>query len=440
MREETRQKEVVMRHRKNCTAVLGIGALVLLWMVHPANGQQSEPKVLTLQQAERMALENHPGIRAASERVKVQEAVVARAKAGYYPTAGIRGSYENKPAVENPSADKNLFNTSGQVSWLVSDFGRREGNIRREHDTLEARKFGEQTSVEGVVFGVRRAFFEYLRAEALVRVEQDTVKDRETLVRQAQGFFEVGTRPKIDVARAEASLFAAKAGLIGAQNGVRIAWARLKGAMGVTSFPERPVAPDVNVQAPKLSLDEAVKAAFESRTEIKEFQSRLKAQQEAIEVVKRGRMPRLRFDGQYGRRWHNDEDILSSLLTLEVPLFAGFTIKPEIERNLRDYAVIKAQQEEQQQGIALEVEESYLNLVEASERIKAHDAQKKSAKENLELANGRYQVGVGSIIEITEAQVINSRAQTDHIRSVYDHKVAEARLARAMGRGSGFSP
>ncbi len=429
-----------MRCCKNRTAILGIGAAVLLWMVHAANGQQAEPKVLTLEQAERIALENHPGIRAANERIKVQEAVLTRAKAGYYPTVGVRGSYENRPVNDNPDADKNLFNTSGQVSWLVSDFGRREGTIRREQETLEARRFLEQTSVEGVVFGVRRAFFDYLRAGALVQVEQDTVKDRETLVRQAQGFFDVGTRPKIDVARAEAGLFAAKAGLIAAQNGVRIAWARLKSAMGVTRFPERPVAPDVNVQAPTLSLDEAVKAAFESRTEIKEFRSRLKAQQETIDVTKRGRMPRLRFDGQYGRRVHNDEDIVSSMLTLDIPLFTGFTLKPEIERHVRDYAVIKALQEEEQQRIALEVEESYLNLVEAGERIRANEAQKKSAKENLDLANGRYQVGVGSIIEITEAQVINSRAQTDHIRSIYDHKVAEARLARAMGRGSAFSP
>ncbi len=429
-----------MRCRKNRAAVVGVVAFMLLWMVQPAAGQQSDPDVLTLQQAERMALENHPGIRAANERVKVQEAMVARAKAGWYPTAGVRGSYENKPVTENPNADKNLFNTSGQVQWLVSDFGRREGNIRREEGTLEARRFLEKTSVEEVVLAVRRAFFNYLRAEALVRVEQDTVKDRETLVRQAQGFFDVGTRPKIDVARAEASLFAAKAGLIAAQNGVKIAWARLKSAMGVSRFQERPVAPDVNVRPSALSLDAAVKAAVESRTEIKEFQSRLKAQQEAINVVKLGRMPRLRFNGQYGRRLHNDQDIISSTLTLEVPLFTGFTLKPEIERAVRDYAVTKAQLDEQQQRIALEVEEAFLNLVEAGERIRANEAQKTSAKENLDLANGRYQVGVGSIIEITEAQVINTRAQTDHIRSIYDHKVAEAHLARAMGRGSEFSP
>ena len=429
-----------MGRRKNSTTALAIGAFVLLWTAHAALGQEAPPAVLTLQEAESVARKNHPGIRAANQRIRVQEAVLKRAEAAYYPTAGVRGSYENRPAAEGPNADENLFNTTGQVNWLVSDFGRREGTVRREQETLEARRFSERTSVEDIVLNVRRAFFDYLRAEALVRVEQDTVKDRETLVRQARGFFDVGTRPKIDVARAEASLFAAQAGLIGAQNGVRIAWARLKSAMGVTRFAERQVASEVNVQAPTLSLDEAVKTALESRGEIMEVQSRLKAQQEAIDVVKLGRMPRVRLDGQYGRRWHNDENVVTSSLTLEVPLFPGFTLKPEIERAVSDYAVVRAQLDELRQRLALEVEESYLNLVEAGERIKANEAQTRSAKENLDLANGRYQVGVGSIIEITEAQVINTRAQTDYIRSIYDHKVAEARLARAMGRGEAFSP
>lgn len=429
-----------MGRRKNFITALAIGAFVLLSTAHAALGQESPPPVLTLQEAESVARKNHPAIRAANQRVRVQEAVLKRAEAAYYPTGGVRGSYENRPTVEGPNAEENLFSTTGQVNWLVSDFGRREGTVRREQETLEARRFSERTSVEDIVLNVRRAFFDYLRAEALVRVEQDTVKDRETLVRQARGFFDVGTRPKIDVARAEASLFAAQAGLIGAQNGVRIAWARLKSAMGVTRFAERQVASDVNVQAPTLSLDEAVKTALESRGEIMEVQSRLKAQQEAIDVVKLGSMPRVRLDGQYGRRWHNDENVVNSSLTLEFPLFAGLTLKPEIERAVSDYAVVRAQLEELRQRIALEVEEGFLNLVEAGERIKANEAQTRSAKENLDLANGRYQVGVGSIIEITEAQVINTRAQTDYIRSIYDHKVAEARLARAMGRGEAFSP
>ena len=108
-----------MRGRKSCAALLWIGAFVLPWMVHAADAGSN---VLTLQDAERMALENHPGIRAATERVKVQEAVVQRAWAGYFPTLDARGVYENR-TVESPLADRNLYNTTGAVGWLVTDFG-----------------------------------------------------------------------------------------------------------------------------------------------------------------------------------------------------------------------------------------------------------------------------------------------------------------------------
>ncbi len=82
----------------------------------------------------------------------------------------------------------------------------------------------------------------------------------------------------------------------------------------------------------------------------------------------------------------------------------------------------------------MEVERSYLNVIAATERTKATEAEVKAAAENLNLANGRYRVGVGSIIEITEAQVINIEAQTNLIQSLLDHTIAEADLARAIGK------
>jgi outer membrane protein TolC len=96
--------------------------------------------------------------------------------------------------------------------------------------------------------------------------------------------------------------------------------------------------------------------------------------------------------------------------------------------------VVKAQEEQQRQQVALEVEQSYLKVIETRERIKATEAAARAAKENLDLAKGRYQVGVGSIIEITDAETLYTDAQTNYIRSLYDYKIAEAQLTRAMGR------
>jgi len=93
---------------------------------------------------------------------------------------------------------------------------------------------------------------------------------------------------------------------------------------------------------------------------------------------------------------------------------------------LPQYYNVKFQEEERRQLIALDVEQSYLRVVETQERINATDSAAKAAKENLDLAQGRYAVGVGSIIEITDAETLYTDAQTTYIRTVYDYKIADA--------------
>ena len=120
-------------------------------------------------------------------------------------------------------------------------------------------------------------------------------------------------------------------------------------------------------------------------------------------------------------------------LNLVIPIFDGFRTTYRVEETLHNYYNIKAQEEDRRQLIALEVEQSYLRVVELQERINATDSAARAAKENLDLAQGRYQVGVGSIIEITDAETLYTEAQTTYIRTIYDYKIADAQLARAMG-------
>jgi outer membrane protein TolC len=120
-------------------------------------------------------------------------------------------------------------------------------------------------------------------------------------------------------------------------------------------------------------------------------------------------------------------------LSLIIPIFDGFRTTNRVEETLHNYYNVKFQEEERRQLIALDVEQSYLRVVETQERINATESAAKAAKENLDLAQGRYAVGVGSIIEITDAETLYTDAQTTYIRTVYDYKIADAQLARSMG-------
>ena len=195
------------------------------------------------------------------------------------------------------------------------------------------------------------------------------------------------------------------------------------------------------------TLEQARELAYANRPELKSFEAQLKAQDQNIAVARRGHLPDLTIDTVYGRRHVSNErtngrtlntfplqPVWSVNLNLSIPIFDGLRTTNRVEETLRDYYVIAAQEEAQRQQVTLEVETTYLRLVELQERIKANEAAANAAKENLDLADGRYQVGVGSIIEVTDAQTLYSDAQTTYIRALYDYKIADAEFVRAIGQ------
>ncbi|HXV84811.1 MAG TPA: TolC family protein [Candidatus Binatia bacterium] len=415
----------------------------------PPAAQTAAPpakNVLTLDEAIQIALENHPNIKASRERIGAQEAVVGQQMAAYYPTVNMNNFYRTGTQVGGGPAGTSTgaFDTylsQTNVAMTLYNFGKREGNVQSARDTLDATNFNYKTTADGIVLGVKQAYFTYLGLRALVNVGEETVKSRQLLARQAQGFYEVGTRARIDVARAESNLFLSEANLITAQNAVKVAWAVLKNAMGVRDLPERPLVEDVTMTPIPYTLDQAKEIAFASRPELKSFDAQRKAQDQLIAVARRGHLPDLIFDADYRKSGTSASERTFPLqgawqvqLSLLIPIFDGFRTTNRVQETLHNYYVVSSQEELQRQQVALDVEQAYLRLVELQERIKANEAALNAAKENLDLANGRYQVGVGSIIEATDAQTLYTEAQTTYIRTLYDYKIAEAQFIRAIGQ------
>ena len=411
----------------------------------PAPGSLSPTgKLLTIEDAVRIGLDNHPRIKSASERIGSQQAILGQQTAAYYPTISLSNQYRTSQSSTNGGNDHAADSFSSQASFNLTlyNFGKREGNVQAARETLDATKQDYGTTTQDTVLSIKQSYYVYLASQALVKVRQDTVRNRELLVRQARGFYEVGTRARIDVARAEANLYTARADLIQAENGVKIAWVTLRNAMGSPRLPEQPVAEDSPEVELSMNLAGARNAAFEARTELKSFDAQRRASDQLIAVARRGHLPDIIFDSSYGRRHVSDQTGLNTFplqptwsvqLSFNIPIFDGFRTTNRVEETLHNYYNVKAQEEDRRQSIALEVEQSYLRVVETQERILATDSAAKAAKENLDLAQGRYQVGVGSIIEVTDAETLYTDAQTTYIRTVYDYKIADAQLARAMG-------
>lgn len=441
---------------------------------------EAKQKELTVDDSVRNALENHPSIKAARERVGAQAAVLRQQFAAYYPIITIKNTFSDftDTGLGSTLVDTKSMEISPTFSFILYNFGKREGTVQTARETLSATQYNLKTTADTVVLGVKQAYYSYLQAIALVRVGEETVRDRELIVRQAQAFFDVGTRAKIDLVRAQSNFYTAQSGLIAAQNALKVAWVSLKNAMGLPDLPEQPVVTVTTDQVENfavttfpLNLEQARSQAFNIRPELLSFQAQLRAQDQIIATNRRGHLPDLTVDANAA--WsHASDDIAcptSGLtvtkdsngfvtdvtpgrktcttprplfpldsswkvaLNLTIPIFDGFRTTNRVEESVRNYYAVKFQAEQQKQQVALEVEQGYANVGSAQERIKASKAAEEAAKENLDLANGRYQVGVGSIIEVTDAQETYVRAEVDYVNSLYNYKIAEAQLLRAVG-------
>jgi outer membrane protein TolC len=448
-----------------------LGALIL-WpgLCHSADSQNPEPHmsfqvaepksngVLTLDTALQMALDNNPNIVQARQRINAQQAVWRQQMSAYYPSINLNNYYRTGTEVNTTSSVSttgafDTYSSQTAANMILYNFGKREGTVQAARETVDATAFNYTATVNSIVLSVKQAYYGYLQAKAIVKVNADTVDERQLVVNQTQGFFDVGTRARIDVVRAQANLYSAQADLITAQNAMQVAWVVLKNAIGVRDLPEQPLVEDISTPAiaPPFGLNEAREIAYANRPELKSFDAQKRAQDQVIATARRGHLPDIIFDGNY--RWANVGNNTATVrghtfrldiwplkpgwqvqVSLNIPLFDGFRTTNRVQESLSTYYVISAQAEQQRQQVALDVESSYLNLLAISERLKANRAAADAAKENLDLASGRYQVGVGSIIELTDAQNLYTTSETTFVRTVYDYRIAEAFFQRAIGR------
>jgi len=115
-------------------------------------------------------------------------------------------------------------------------------------------------------------------------------------------------------------------------------------------------------------------------------------------------------------------------------LFQGFFTASQVRETRALLEVARANYSSQELQVRLDVEQAYLNLLEVSERIGATDKEVEAAQENLRLAQGRYDAGVGTILDLTDAQLSLTNAEADQVRALTDFRVRVATLDRVLGR------
>jgi len=403
---------------------------------------------LTIDQCTAIALKYHPSLRANQATVEASKARVEQALASYYPQVNATGSYStstnNFTAVGGRVATTanswtffDLYSAGLSLSQNIYDFGRTSNSVRINRENVKANEEDLNTTKQTVVLNVKQAYFGVLQTLRLIKVAEDTVNQMKQHLQQARGFYEAGTRPKIDVTKAEVDLANAELALIRAKNNYQVARVTLNNALGLRESLAFAIEDILDFKPMEISLEEILKLSYAQRPELLQLKARRRSQEATIKLAQSSYYPTLSGTANYLHRGTEPSDMywdLSLAAILSVPIFSGFSSPNQVAEARANLRNLQAQEENLKLNIRLEGEQAFLSLKEADERIRVAEKGVAQAQENFELARGRYQVGVGQPLEVTDAEVLLANARANHIQALYDYKVAEARIEKAMGK------
>jgi outer membrane protein len=324
----------------------------------------------------------------------------------------------------------------GDLNWMLFDFGRTGASVDRADANAALSRENAATTREDVVFVATVAFYNVLRAEQTLEFQKENLRQQESLYRQASAFYEAGVRAKIDVVRAEANLYDARAQLSQAENGLRVARITLLQRTGVDGPAGFQLSGALPVHSLPGTLQDWVAEAERNRPDLRALVEKERAAAESLRLARAGYLPFLVGTAGYG--YGGEEAPLQTnyelSVTLNYPLFSGFQTREQAKEALATISSAQYEFVEAKRRVRLEVEVSAYSVQEAQERLSARKKQRDASEENLRLATARYEVGAGDIIEMTDAQAQMVRSETDTINTAFDFAVSHASLLRAMGR------
>ena len=433
-----------------CIVVVLVSVMVLSTQAQ-AEEESAQPPPLTLQDAVDTALHNHPTIRMGQATVEAAQQRVRQQIAGYLPRGNYSYAYSrqarpltsavggvNIGGVQQRRTTTQFFNfnsTNFQINQLLFDFGKTLNEIQAAVAATEASTADLETTKQEVIFNTKQAYYSVLSAQRLLGVAKETVRQNQKHLEEAQARFDVGVAPRFDVTRAQVQLSNAELSRVEARNNVALGFETLRRAMGQNEPLKVTLLAQLEHRPVSLSDEVVMQEAYSHRPELESIKAQQRASSEQVSALKKQFLPSVSGTAQYnwtGREYPLQEGWMWGV-TLTMPLFDSILTTSQLGEAQAILRNLQAQEENLRQQVTLEVRQGLLSLRRAEESIRVNEQTVIQARENLDLAEGRYAAGVGNIIEVTDSQLAFTLAQANNIKALYDYKTAFAELEKAVG-------
>ena len=408
--------------------------------VSPPNSAEPATRRLTVQDAEELALRNNPQVSVYRLLAMASQQVTRQAKSNYYPNFyGSVTAVEPQPgsrvaagALNNPTIYERVA-AGVTLSQLITDFGRTNNLVATAALRAEASGMNAQATAAQIRLAVDQAFYNALQANAELKVAEQTVSARQLVSDQITTLFDNKLKSQLDVSFANANLAQGKLLLLDAQNNYQAALSALSEVLGSASQPQfELIEPDTQLSAPSDAIAQLVDQAFSNRPEIAAQDYESKAAQRFQKAERDLLLPDVRVLGTVGsvptgapqlESWYGAIGV-----NVNIPIFNGF-LYPARSRE----AALRAQASQEQlrylkDRVASDVRTSWLNANAAYSRISVTQQFVDQTNLAADLSQTRYTLGLGSIVELSQAQLQQTEAQIQFAAAKYQYRIAQAVL------------
>ena len=403
-------------------------------------GSVSATKIISVDDCVKIALQNNPMILSQLLSKDIYKNQIAQAWSNYFPTINAGLSYsKNDMLVTNfrfPTQTYNSWNmpTVG-VNLLLYDFGKTSTQANVAKKTYEASRETLQSSINDVVYNVKNYYYNLLYLQQQVEVYEDTVLQYQIHLEQAQAYYNIGSKAKIDVSTAAFNLDNAKLTLIQAKNAVDTGFAQLTNAMGVPEFAKFDIKDRLDKKRYDITFDEALEIAYKQSPTLAAAKKKMEGSKLLVKASKVAFLPNLQGFGSYinGGKTPSTDYSYQIGAQLSYSNLNLLLLKEQVDEAKLTYKKDQADYEVQRQKVYLDVKQAYIQLKNAQQSIPVSRASMDVAQERYELAAGRYKVGLGDALELKDSQITYMNAKLQYYNTLMQYHISAANLERVIG-------
>ena len=400
---------------------------------------------VTLSDCIKLAISHHPAIVSAISNAEIYESRIGQAWANYFPTFNAGVSYSRNDMLNTMGNNSymrmmtqryNMFYVPTiSANMLLFDFGKTKANADMAKRNYESSRYDAETSIESVIYNVKVAYYNMLFAQAQKIVYEDTVKDYELQLKQAEAYYNIGKKAKIDVTTAQYNLGNANVNLIKAKNTLELAAVELANAVGIPELENVILKDKLNTKMYDVNFPDLIKIAVESRPSLLSAKKKVDAAELNIRSAKRAFAPDLSAFASYdygGRQIDSDYGYQFGVQFNYTSLNL-MSLKKQLDEANATYKKCSADYEQEKQNVYLEVKSAYISLLNSHDSLNVAKLALQQAKEQQYQAFRRYQVGLGNAIEFKDAENTYLNAQLSYYSNLLDYNVNAAELERVIG-------